>query len=52
MLFLFGMIATGSSLVNCVGGEVLCMLLVETREYSLETFCRTHTAGAVGRKLA
>jgi arabinose-5-phosphate isomerase len=48
----YGMIATGSSLVNGVAGDVLCVLLLEARGYSREEFGRTHPGGAVGRKLA
>jgi arabinose-5-phosphate isomerase len=48
----YGMIATGSSLVNAVAGDVLCVLLLEWRGYSKETFGMTHPGGAVGEKLA
>jgi len=48
----YGMIATGSSLVNGAAGDVLCVLLLELRGYSLEDFGRTHPGGAVGQKLA
>lgn len=48
----YGMIATGSSLVNCAAGDVLCVLLLEATGYSREQFGRTHPGGAVGRRLA
>jgi len=48
----YGMIATGSSLVNGAAGDVLCVLLLEARGYSRHQFGRTHPGGAVGRKLA
>jgi D-arabinose 5-phosphate isomerase GutQ len=47
----FGMIATGSSLVNAVACDVLCILLLEQRGYTKEQFGRTHPGGAVGNKL-
>jgi D-arabinose 5-phosphate isomerase GutQ len=47
----YGMIATGSSLVNAAAGDVLCVLLLELRGYSLEAFGATHPGGAVGKKL-
>jgi D-arabinose 5-phosphate isomerase GutQ len=46
------MIATGSSLVNGAAGDVLCVLLLELRGYSLADFGQTHPGGAVGQKLA
>ena len=48
----YGMIATGSSLANGAAGDVLCVLLLEFREYSREEFGETHPGGAVGKKLA
>jgi arabinose-5-phosphate isomerase len=48
----YGMIATGSSLVNGAAGDVLCVLLLERRGYSREQFGQTHPGGAVGEKLA
>ena len=48
----YGMIATGSSLVNGAAGDVLCVLLLELRGYTQEQFGLTHPGGAVGRKLA
>ena len=47
----YGMVATGSSLVNGAAGDVLCVLLLELRGYTKEDFGRTHPGGAVGRKL-
>jgi len=48
----YGMIATGSSLVNGAAGDALCVLLLELRGYSLADFGATHPGGAVGQKLA
>lgn len=48
----YGMIATGSSLVNGAAGDVLCVLLLERRGYTREAFGLTHPGGAVGHKLA
>lgn len=48
----YGMIATGSSLVNAAACDVLCVLLLEQRGYSKEEFGTTHPGGAVGKKLA
>jgi len=48
----YGMIATGSSLVNAAVGDALCVVLLELRGYSKEDFGLTHPGGAVGRKLA
>lgn len=48
----YGMIATGTSLVNCAAGDALCVLLLELRGYSKEEFGMTHPGGAVGHKLA
>jgi arabinose-5-phosphate isomerase len=47
----YGMIATGSSLVNGAAGDVLCVLLLELRGYTREAFGLTHPGGAVGHKL-
>jgi arabinose-5-phosphate isomerase len=47
----YGMIATGSSLVNAAAGDVLCVLLLELRGYTVEAFGATHPGGAVGIKL-
>ena len=48
----YGMIATGSSLVNAAAGDALCVLLLERRGYSKEEFGVTHPGGAVGEKLS
>jgi arabinose-5-phosphate isomerase len=48
----YGMIATGTSLVNAVAGDALCVLLLELRGYSAEEFGLTHPGGAVGKRLA
>jgi arabinose-5-phosphate isomerase len=48
----YGMIATGSSLVNGAAGDVLCAILLELRGYSKQEFGATHPGGAVGKKLA
>ncbi len=47
----YGMIATGSSLVNSALGDALCVVLLQMRGYSLESFSKTHPGGAVGRKI-
>jgi D-arabinose 5-phosphate isomerase GutQ len=48
----YGMVATGSSLVNAAAGDALCVLMLELRDYTQEEFGRTHPQGAVGKKLA
>ncbi len=48
----YGMIATGSSLVNGAACDVLCVLLLELRGYTKEQFGITHPGGAVGKRLA
>lgn len=48
----YGMVATGSSLVNAAAGDALCVLMLELRGYTQEEFGRTHPQGAVGKKLA
>ena len=48
----FGMVATGSSLVNTAAGDALCVLLLHLRDYGREQFATTHPGGAVGQKLA
>ena len=48
----YGMIATGSSLVNGAAGDVLCVLLLERRGYTRDQFGETHPGGAVGHRLA
>lgn len=47
----YGMIATGSSLVNAAAGDALCVILLERKGYSKEEFGETHPGGAVGKKL-
>jgi len=47
----YGMIATGSSLVNSAACDVLCVLLLKLRGYSAEEFGFTHPEGAVGLKI-
>jgi arabinose-5-phosphate isomerase len=47
----YGMIATGSSLVNAAAGDVLCNLMLELRGYTKKQFGNTHPEGAVGVKL-
>jgi D-arabinose 5-phosphate isomerase GutQ len=47
----YGMVATGSSLVNGAAGDVLCVLLLELQGYTQEAFGQTHPGGAVGKKL-
>jgi D-arabinose 5-phosphate isomerase GutQ len=47
----YGMIATGSSLVNGAAGDALCVLLLESRGYSRDDFGLTHPGGAVGKRL-
>ena len=47
----FGMIATGSSLINCAIGDALCVVLLNLRGYTLEQFGETHPGGSVGKKL-
>jgi arabinose-5-phosphate isomerase len=47
----FGMVATGSSLVNAAAGDALCAVLLTLRGYTREDFGLTHPGGAVGKKL-
>ena len=47
----YGMIATGSSLINAAAGDVLCVLLLGLRGYTKEAFSQTHPGGAVGEKI-
>ncbi len=47
----YGMIATGSSLVNAAACDVLCVLLLRLRGYTKEQFAHTHPGGAVGKKI-
>ena len=48
----YGMIATGSSLVNAAFGDALCVVLLHMRGYTREQFGATHPAGAVGKRIA
>ncbi len=47
----YGMIATGSSLLNSAFCDTLCVVLLNMRGYSAEQFGQTHPGGAVGQKL-
>jgi arabinose-5-phosphate isomerase len=47
----YGMVATGSSLVNSAAGDILCAILMNLRGYTKESFAVTHPGGAVGMKL-
>jgi arabinose-5-phosphate isomerase len=47
----YGMIATGSSLVNSAACDVLCVLLLKLRGYTKQQFADTHPGGAVGKKI-
>jgi len=47
----YGMVATGSSLVNGAAGDALCVLLLELRGYTKEAFGQTHPGGSVGKRL-
>ena len=47
----YGMIATGSSLVNSAFGDALCVVLLKLRGYSQSEFSETHPGGAVGKKI-
>lgn len=47
----YGMIATGSSLVNSAFGDALCVVLLQLRGYTKEDFSKTHPGGAVGIKI-
>jgi len=47
----YGMIATGSSLINGAACDALCVVLLEMRGYTKEQFSRTHPGGAVGKKI-
>jgi len=48
----YGMIATGSSLINSAFCDALCVVLLELRGYTVERFGETHPGGAVGHRLA
>jgi D-arabinose 5-phosphate isomerase GutQ len=47
----YGMIATGSSLVNSAFCDALCVVMLSLRGYSKEQFGETHPGGAVGIRL-
>jgi D-arabinose 5-phosphate isomerase GutQ len=47
----YGMIATGSSLVNSAFADALCVVLLQLRGYTKEAFSQTHPGGAVGIKI-
>jgi len=47
----FGVMALGSSLVNCAACDAVCMALLELRDYTKEAFGKTHPGGAVGKML-
>jgi D-arabinose 5-phosphate isomerase GutQ len=48
----YGLIATGSSLVNLAFCDALCVIMLHLRGYSREQFGQTHPGGAVGIKLS
>ena len=48
----YGMIATGSSLINSAVGDALCVTLLKLNNYSVEAFGKTHPGGAVGQKIS
>jgi arabinose-5-phosphate isomerase len=48
---MYGMIATGSSLVNSAFCDSLCIVMATLRNYSQAQFGETHPGGAVGEKL-
>jgi arabinose-5-phosphate isomerase len=47
----FGMVATGSSLLNSAFTDAICVALLELRGYSVDDFAETHPGGAVGHKI-
>jgi D-arabinose 5-phosphate isomerase GutQ len=47
----YGMIATGSSLINAALGDALCVVMLHLRGYSKEKFGETHPGGAVGLQI-
>lgn len=47
----YGMIATGSSLVNSAFGDALCVVLLQLKGYTQSEFSETHPGGAVGKKI-
>jgi arabinose-5-phosphate isomerase len=48
----FGMIATGSSLINSAIGDALCVVLLKMKDYLVEEFAETHPGGAIGKRIA
>lgn len=49
---LHGVIATGSSLVNCAAGDALCAMLLQMTGHTRADFLHMHPGGAVGKLLA
>jgi arabinose-5-phosphate isomerase len=47
----YGMIATGSSLLNSAFCDAICVALLELRDYSVADFGETHPGGAVGDRI-
>ena len=47
----FGMVATGSSLLNSALCDAICAALLELRGYTVDDFGETHPGGAVGHKI-
>ncbi len=47
----YGMIATGSSLVNSAFCDALCVVMLKLRGYTQDQFGQTHPGGAVGIKV-
>jgi arabinose-5-phosphate isomerase len=47
----FGMVATSSSLTNSAVLDAICETVLVEKGYTLESFARTHPAGAVGKKI-
>jgi arabinose-5-phosphate isomerase len=47
-----GLVALGSSLMNCAVCDALCAIVLQLKGYSRDDFARTHPAGEVGQKLA
>jgi len=48
---MYGMIATGSSLVNSAFCDALCIVMATLRNYTQDQFGETHPGGAVGERL-
>ncbi|MCX6627295.1 MAG: SIS domain-containing protein [Candidatus Solibacter sp.] len=47
----FGMVATSSSLANGAVADAICETILHEKEYSRESFARTHPGGAVGDRI-